>query len=746
MFKRWGIFVILLMAAFSASAQAPEPPPEQLDPAYVIARNGLITSFLDKLDRARKTHDPDFAPDWHSRVYTKIEFDVTKPEDLVRLGPINRNLGFIREYSDTSDVNGMPFIPSLFSENLAEVYHGSKPSFNREIMRASRISGFNEDNFLRQFTGSYLLKTNFYKNSISVFNLSIPNPAAGASHYLYKYYLVDSLQVDGRKTYVLRFQPKKLVTSPTLEGEFLIDAEDFALRRIRASLSASSNVKWIRHIDMDIENRRLPDGRWFYGQEHLTMDLSVTPDDNSRLMSITGRRTMYYEDPVIGPLENKDALFGENAVVMRDVIRGDDSFWASVRPFPLTEREQGIYDMVDRVQSSNFYKITYAILDSVISGYIEVPSWHFEFGRWARFLSKNDTEGFRLQLGGRTLYTMSEKLRLSGYLAYGFKDKKFKWQGQAEWMLGRERTRKLTLTYKRDFELLGSGNGVFSVPNMFSSVLSPAYGNRHTLVHKADVLYQHEFSPEVNAEVQWTSLRMWSSPTVPIYATDGSRTELESLAVNQFHLGVRLSLQERVNRNYFKKTYLYTPFPILILGITGAVKGITPGDIGYVRSDAVIKWKIPTTALGYGDLYLNGGAIWGTVPHTLLKLHEGNSTYFMDKGAFSCMQPYEFASDLWIQGYYEHNFNGFFLGKIPLVKKLDLREVATVRFAWGTMSEANQANKLPETGLLKSPYVEAGFGISNILRILRVDCFWRLTHRENPKKNFSVNLGIDIDF
>ena len=747
MFKRWGILFLLLAAALTAAAQnAVEPPPEQLDPAYVRANNSYIKTILRQLDRARKVHDPDNAPDWHSRVYTKIEFDVTRLEDLLNLGILDRNLGFVKEYADSSELAGQSFIPAIFSENLADVYHGSKPSFNREIMVANRISGFKDDNFLRQFTGTYLLKANFCKGSIGVFNLSIPNPAAASSHMFYNYYLVDSLQVEGRKTYLLRFHPKKLVTSPTLDGEFLVDAQDFGIRRIRASLSSSSNVNWIRRIVMDIENRRLPDGRWFYGEEHLFLDLSITPNENSKLMSLLCNRSTYYGEPVIGPLENRSQLYEENAVVMRDAIRGDDEFWASVRPVPLTEREQGIYQMVDEVQSSSFYKWTYGILDSIISGYIEIPSWNFEFGRWARTFSKSDLEGFRVQLGGRTLYTFSEKVRLGGYVAYGFKDQKVKWQGQAEVMLGRERTRKLTLTYKRDFEQLGSGNGVFSVPNMFSSVLSPAYGNRQTLVHKADVLYQHEFSPEVNAEIQWTSLRMWSNQNVPIYTIDGSRDLLENLAVNQLHLGLRLSLDERVTRNYFKKTYLYTRFPILILSVTGGIKGITPGDIGFVRSEAVVKWKSPTMALGYGNFYLNGGSIWGTVPHTLLKLHEGNTTYFMDKGAFSCMNAYEFASDLWLQGYYEHNFNGLFLGKIPLIKKLDLREVATVRFAWGSLSEQNRANTLQETSPLTQPYVEAGVGLSNILRILRVDCFWRLTHREDPKRNFSVNLGIDIDF
>lgn len=749
MFKRWSVFLILMLAAaFPAVAQAPEPPPiQQLDPAYVRANNSYIKTILRKLDQSLAVNDPDNGPDWTSRVYTKIELDATRMEEIIKLGVLEKNIGFVREHIDTSEITGQSFIPVLFSENLSDVYHSEEPSFNREVMIASRISGFEEDNSLRQFTGTYLLKTNFYKSGIGVLNLSIPNPASASAHFLYNYYLADSLEIEGRKTYALRFHPKKLVTSPALDGEFLIDAQDFGIRSVHASLSASSNVKWIRHFRMDIVNRRMPDGRWFPGHEKLFIDFSVTPSENSPLVSLLGHRNTYYGEPQYAPLARRDELSEANPVVMRDVIRGDDAYWASVRPVPLTEHEQGIYDMVARVQASSFYRWTYFLLESIISGYIEIPSWHFEFGRWARTFSKNELEGFRVQLGGRTLYTMSEKVRLGGYVAYGFKDKKLKWNAQAEVMLGRERTRKLTVTYKRDFEPLGSGNGVFSVPNMFSSVLSPAYGNRQTLVHKADVLYQHEFIPEINAEVQWTSLRMWSNPNVPIYATDGSRTILESLAVNQLHLGLRLSLDERVNRNYFRKTYLYTRYPVLVLGITGAFKGITPGDIGFVRSDAVLKWKVPTTFLGYGNLYLNGGAIWGTVPHTLLKLHEGNSTYFVDKSAFSCMAPYEFASDRWLQGYYEHNFNGFFLGKIPFIKELDLREMATVRFAWGSLSEQNQANTLPETTTLTQPYVEAGFGISNILRVLRVDFFWRVTHRSpEPKRNFSVNVGIDLDF
>ncbi len=51
---------------------------------------------------------------------------------------------------------------------------------------------------------------------------------------------------------------------------------------------------------------------------------------------------------------------------------------------------------------------------------------------------------------------------------------------------------------------------------------------------------------------------------------------------------------------------------------------------------------------------------------------------------------------------------------------------------------------------VSDPYVEMGFGVENIFRLLRVDCIWRLTHRD-PKpgqdvQNFAVNLSMHLKF
>ena len=205
----------------------------------------------------------------------------------------------------------------------------------------------------------------------------------------------------------------------------------------------------------------------------------------------------------------------------------------------------------------------------------------------------------------------------------------------------------------------------------------------------------------------------------------------------------------------FDKAYIFTRYPIISVDLLGGIKGITADDCSFLRGELTVDWRIPAGVIGFGRFHLNGGAILGSVPYPLLKLHEGNQSQLFgspvvklaDRNAFSMMNFYEFGSDRWLTGFYEHNFNGLLFGIIPLVKKLDLREVVSVRGAWGTISEKNRGGApfllMPGLNSLETPYIEAGVGIANIFHLLRVDCMWKLTHRNG--RDFAVCIGLDID-
>ena len=121
----------------------------------------------------------------------------------------------------------------------------------------------------------------------------------------------------------------------------------------------------------------------------------------------------------------------------------------------------------------------------------------------------------------------------------------------------------------------------------------------------------------------------------------------------------------------------------------------------------------------------------------------------------------EFVSDQYVSVNIDHCFNGFIFNKIPLMRKLKFREVATCKVLYGGVNEHNRPaadnglfrfpadnNGIPITYTLESkPYVEASVGISNILKFFRVDMVKRLTYLDHPNvADIGVRMRFKFDF
>ena len=109
------------------------------------------------------------------------------------------------------------------------------------------------------------------------------------------------------------------------------------------------------------------------------------------------------------------------------------------------------------------------------------------------------------------------------------------------------------------------------------------------------------------------------------------------------------------------------------------------------------------------------------------------------------MNVEEFVSDHYAGLNIDHYFNGFFFNKIPLLKKLRLREVIAAKILYGGLRDENNPNYNPNQLLFPTtngvtstfnlgrvPYVEASVGIYNIFSFLRIDLIKRFTYTGNP--------------
>ena len=102
----------------------------------------------------------------------------------------------------------------------------------------------------------------------------------------------------------------------------------------------------------------------------------------------------------------------------------------------------------------------------------------------------------------------------------------------------------------------------------------------------------------------------------------------------------------------------------------------------------------------------------------------------------------EFAMDKYASLDLTYFMNGLIFNRIPLIKKLKLREVFTFKGFVGDLSRKNNPEynmnlyRFPADASVrpmgKKPYMEIGVGLDNILTILRVDYVWRLSYTDLP--------------
>ncbi len=187
-----------------------------------------------------------------------------------------------------------------------------------------------------------------------------------------------------------------------------------------------------------------------------------------------------------------------------------------------------------------------------------------------------------------------------------------------------------------------------------------------------------------------------------------------------------------------EKRVVNDTYPILFAGITTGIKNVLGGDFEYQKIQGL--YTQPWNIGGFGRAYttIEAGKVIGEVPLGLLAPIPGNQTLFSIYNTFNQLDFYEFVSDTYASFHLQHNFGGRIFGRIPGLRKLNLREVIGFRAIYGEISEANQALNVDPMGnpiIYNAPedvYWEWSVGIGNIFKVFRLDFNFRGNYLDNP--------------
>jgi hypothetical protein len=393
-----------------------------------------------------------------------------------------------------------------------------------------------------------------------------------------------------------------------------------------------------------------------------------------------------------------------------------------------------IYNMVDSIQEVPLYNTVIDVLNTIITGYwVKDP---IEIGPYYTLFSYNPIEGARFKLGMRTSNAFSTKLMLSGHLAYGTLDQKFKYGLGAMYMFNKNPRRAAGINYLSDYEQLGVTDNAFLSDNILGSIFARETNDKLTKVNAIRLYYEHEWFQGFSNTLSFVNKVVYSSPTVPFQYIDENQdtTYYNSLGTTQLKLNTRFAYNEKFIMGEFERMSLGTVYPILSVNLSMGLQGILDGEYRYYKVNVSLDHTIPLPPFGDFRYIIDVGRVYGDAPYPFLQLHEGNQTYAYDDYAFNLMNYYEFVSNQYSSLMLAHHFNGLFLNHIPLFRKLKWREVVGAKILFGDFTQRDSDYiAFPENlDGLDEPYIETSVGVENIFKFFRVDAIWRLTYLDNP--------------
>jgi hypothetical protein len=210
----------------------------------------------------------------------------------------------------------------------------------------------------------------------------------------------------------------------------------------------------------------------------------------------------------------------------------------------------------------------------------------------------------------------------------------------------------------------------------------------------------------------------------------------------------------------FSRKQTANKFPIFNLTYNAGLKDVLGGEYDYHTLRLKAEKTFYLSPLGRGIGVIELGQTWGKIPFPLLAAHRANQTYAYLLESYNLMNFFEFMSDKYVSATMFHNFGGFFFNRVPLLKKLDLREVVTFKTLYGTISQQNRPSRnnsllsfpTDERGqtltqsLEKQPYFEASVGVSNIFKVLRIDYIRRLSYLDHKVQNWGIRANVRLEF
>jgi hypothetical protein len=693
--------------------------------------------------------------------YEKMKMSLNNITDEKLENGIYKKYAFLKNHVEKSTVTESFILPFSVQETASQVIYRKDPESQKTIIKGMNTSGISELFATGEGFGTVLKDAfsniNIYDDEIRLLQRRFTSPISNEGINFYKYYIMDTIKVDNDSCYHLTFVPQNSQDFGFTGHLYVMKDSTYAVKRCTMNLPHKSGVNFVNQMFIVQNYVQLPNGNWALKDDDMTVDMTFIKS----VGEVQVQRTTKYNNYDFSTIEPRLFRLKGSVIKEADMLSKDDSFWADKREVELTKTESTMDVFMNRLEQIPGMKYIIFTSKAFIENAIETgKKSKVDLVPVNTIVGKNFVEGWRVRLSAMTTANLNKHWYLSGYGAYGFGDKKWKYSG--------------TLTYsfpKRDYVVWEFPQHYISATYSYD-VMSPM--DKFLFTDKDNVFvafktttvdqmsYMRDFKIDYNLEmatgfgVKAMFRHRNDEPAGNLYYWNNNSTKMPLEGTNPIHdittselsVTLRYAPGETFVNSKERRIPVSLDAPIFTLTHTTGVKAFG-GQYNFNRTEASI-WKRVWLPSSWGkvDISMKAGAEWNTVPFPLLILPEANLSYITQRETFCLINNMEFFNDRFASLSLSYDMNGKLFNRIPLLKRLKWREMFRIRGLWGTLTDKNNPFKSDNPDLFlfpmrnneytsfvmdkKQPYLEASVGIYNIFKLLHVEYVRRLTYLDNP--------------
>ncbi|WP_179315161.1 DUF5686 and carboxypeptidase regulatory-like domain-containing protein [Winogradskyella undariae] len=626
------------------------------------------------------------------------------------------------------------------SETISKIQF-LNPDKLKEKITASKVSG---DSNGFSFNSALDVDYNFYKNTISLGN-EIISPIANNAFSYYKYKL-EGMFYDDRGNLINKIKviPKRK-NDPVFSGFIYIVEDQWDIYAVELDISGpQAKIPMVDIISLQ-QSFSYSETNDIWAVISQSMDLKYA------LLGIKGegRFTAVYSNYEFNTGLTRKDFTREIVSYEKEANKKDSLFWNAIRPVPLTYEERTDYIKKDSIQTLRESK---PYLDS-----IDAVRNKFKIGNVLGYTYQNSHKDYSLGFNIPILNAVQFNT-VQGYTAnanvfysknYDDYNRYFRVNGDIQYGFSDDRLRaKGSLIYKfnsvsNSFIMLSGGVSA----EQFSpfAPIKPIINSVSTLFFEDNYikLYDKSFVALNYSEELFNGFRLYAGLSYErrkalfnttdqtfyndendAYTSNNPLNEIAfGIAPFQTHNIIKANVDTRIN---FGQEYLSYPdakynvsnddYPTLYLGYETGF-GATNSDYDFSQIKASLTQGFNVKDKGRLIYNLKAGTFFNAENIAFMDYQHfnGNLTHVSTEGnytnVFNNLDYYSASTnDTYFEGHIEHDFNGFILGKLPLLNKLNFNLVVG-------------AHLLAKPDF--KPYQEYSIGIDNIgwgkWKFLRVD-------------------------